>query len=118
MDTKNSVYQLIRVNNGNISFSAAYAKYYLEHPYVALFEEYPAAQTRILVCQRVPEDATHYGLRLCKLVSSGNAGTKNVIGHYVAIATVSTEKEALEKIQIHEKGNAEAKSILETLRQE
>lgn len=118
MEAVNSVYQMIRVKNENVCFSAAYAKYFMDQPYVALFEKYPAAQTRILVCQQVSEESTHYGLRLCKLVSCGNAGARNVIGYYVPIATVSTEKEALEKIRIHSDGNTRAAAILEELRGE
>ena len=63
-------YELIRAKSGNLYMEGAYCKYYYQLPYAALFEEYPAEQTKVVLLRRVEEnEQNNFGVRLCKLIN-------------------------------------------------
>ena len=104
---KHNPYELIRAKSGNVYMTAAYCKYYLQLPYAALFEEYPASITKVVLLRRVEEhEQNSFGVRLCKLIHHQADGAAKEIGLYVPICTVSSEKEATEELEKNVRGKA------------
>ena len=52
-NNKITAYQLVRQHDNAVVMSAEYAKYYPQTPYCALFAQYPAEQTKVLICRKV-----------------------------------------------------------------
>lgn len=103
---KRKAYELVRALSGNLYMEGVYCKYYFDEPYAALFKEYPAAVTTVVLLNRVEESDTRYGARLCKLISYTTDGKPNVIGYYVPVCTVTSEKEATEAMETNMRGRA------------
>lgn len=103
---KRKAYELVRVRSGKLYMEAAYCKYYFNLPYAAIFAEYPVPVTKVVVLRKVAETDTHYGAHLCKLISYTTDGSPNVIGYYVPVRTVTSEKEATEAVEMDIRGNA------------
>lgn len=97
-------YQLINQATQQIRFEAMYVKYYFETPYCAIFEEYPAASTRILICRRLPDGEQNYRVTRCSLISRTLSGERKDIGTYVIEKEVRTEKDATAAVEASLRG--------------
>lgn len=106
-------YVLTKEKNSRVVLNAAYCKYYPHAPYVALFESYPAAVTKVMLLRKVADDADSYGFRLCKLCRKDLDGSQKDIGLYVSICTVNSEKEATEAMERHIHSSWNTKHLLE-----
>lgn len=106
-------YMLTKVKNSRIVLNAAYCKYYPQAPYVALFESYPAATTKVMLLRKVADDADSYGFRLCELCRRELDGSQKNIGRYVPVCTVTSEKEATEAMERHIASSWNAKQLME-----
>lgn len=52
-----TIYYTLRRQDGTLAFEAAYCQYFADfYPYLALYEIYPAQNTRILICRKTEED--------------------------------------------------------------
>ena len=95
MASQNTQYQLVSVQSGKVIFSAAYCQYFSGGLYCGLFEEYPKAATRIMVCKRISVGDASYGSRLCKLMIGNNSS----LGNFVKLCEVSTAQEAAQAVE-------------------
>ena len=86
-------YKLIRCRDDRQMFGAVYVKYFPDGNYCALFEEYPAAETRIMLCRKVSNDTKRYGARLCKLMQVTASDPEKQIGFYVTVCEARSEAE-------------------------
>ncbi len=108
-------YVVINPNNNEPAFQGDYTKYYPDHPYMAIFEEYPSTQTRIWICERLsaPEkQGSNKQLRL--LMVRQPDGQLKILGHFIHLSTVQTEQEANDKIQSLIRGDSLLMEILMT----
>ena len=100
---KHKPYELVRAQSGSPYMDAAYCKYYPKVPYVAVFEEYPAEHTKVVVFRKVDAVDTIQltNRNICKLIAHKPDGTSQLIGHYKPVSTVTTEKQATEAVTKH-----------------
>lgn len=112
MEKKVANYQLVRESDEKIVFEGAHTKHYLEAPYCAIFERYPATETRVMVCKRVAENDNGYGMLRCRLVSRGADSPAVEIGKYVPLREVRSEKEATDMVEGNQKSTENLIRIL------
>lgn len=110
---KTANYQLIRENDGTVRFEGAYVKYYPGSAYCAVFEHYPAKQTRILICRQIESDHAHYGHHRCRLQRVQSHTTPAEVGCYTVLCEVSSEEEATKAVEANRKGMEALQKILQ-----
>lgn len=86
-------YVLKRDTTNETMFEATYAKHYYEG-YCAMFENYPASNTRVLLCRRLDRQDKSYRHNLMSLIQQYPEGESRHCGYYVIIKEVSSEEEA------------------------
>lgn len=96
-------YILIRSKDQQKIMTAAYCKFFFPEPYIALFEDYPSADTRVLVCRRA-EEGRQYGYREMELCSVEPGGSRKQIGRYVTVCECRSEQEAVNRVQENVRG--------------
>lgn len=104
-------YELIREKDKKRIFEAAYVKHYFGGQYCALLEDYPTADTRVLLCKKVQETDKSYGYLLCYLEGHDISGERK-IGFYVTVGEVGSEQEAEVKLKAILSGNARINKIV------
>ena len=106
-------YAIINPNTEEVIFQGDFTKYYMNLPYIAVFETYPAASTKIWICQRVnPTGNQVKDKRVRVLMVRQPDGKLKQIGYYIRLSEVSTESEANEKISCLSKGDDLLQRIL------
>ena len=80
-------YALIDKNDQTVFFGQ-FVKYFLGQPYIAVFSEYPAQETTVMVLAATSQTESAICYRLV------NRATNQVIGCYTPLRTVRTEAEA------------------------
>lgn len=91
-------YLLVIPGTNEVVFQGSYTKYYAGIPYIAVFENYPAASTRIWLCKATPKDPnTDKRIRLLTLRKP--YGEVKQIGNYIMLCEMQTEAEANDKIE-------------------
>lgn len=108
---KISIYQLIAEEDQTLRFSGAYTKYFPSSPYCAIFEDYPAQHTHVLVCKKVEDGQTGYGLHRCRLLTYQDRASPIELGTYVVIREVSSEEEAVKVVNANLRGQEELLKI-------
>ena len=92
-------YAIINPNTDEVIFQGDFTKYYMGLPYIAVFETYPAASTKIWICQRVnPAGNPSSDKRVRVLMVRQPDGELKQVGYYIRLSEVSTEAEANEKV--------------------
>ena len=97
-NTQQKKYLLLIPGTNDAVFQGEYTKYYMGCPYIAVFENYPAASTRIWICKATTGNpATDKRIRI--LAMRKPFGETKQIGNYTKIGEVQTEADANEKIE-------------------
>lgn len=104
-------YVLKRDTNKEVMFEAAYAKHYYEG-YCALFENYPANDTRVLLCRRLPKQDQSYKHNLMALIQQYPDGESRICGYFVIIREVASEEDATRVMQENISGVTAMNQIL------
>lgn len=104
-------YLLLRSDDNSPYFNAAYCKFYGIVPYVALFEQYPSTDTRVLLCRKV-EEGRPYGHRLLELHGIDQDGKRENLGQYVAVYEGRSEEEVNNRLSDNLTANAALHSTL------
>lgn len=86
--------------NGEVIFTGAFTKHIMGKPYCAVFKEYPAAITQILLLR----EANIPSYQNCELFSCSINEESIKIGNYIPIGEAKTEKEMLKRFQAQENG--------------
>lgn len=110
--TKSKPYVLKRYTNNEVLFSAAYAKHYFEG-YCALSENYPALNTRVLLCRNIGGVDKKYGENLSVLIRQYPGAEDAIIGYFVILCETESEQDATQAMKKNIAGRAAFRSIME-----
>ena len=102
-------YKLIGVLEQDVKFEAAYCKFF-PVPYIALFQEYPSENTRVLLCRAADPDREQ-NYHLAQLQHIGFDGSDETMGHYVTVYEGRSEQEVVERLE----KNLAAASVLQRI---
>lgn len=107
-------YELRRDTNQEVLFEAAYAKHYYEG-YCALFESYPASDTRVLLCRRLEKQDKSYRHNLMALYQQNPGEEERLCGYYVTIREVHSEEEATALMVENMSGSIFLRQVMEDI---
>lgn len=86
-------------------FLGEYCKYFPDRQHIALFAQYPAQETEVLICRKCNLEGSN--LQYLLKTSSGKE-----IGFYTPVATVYSEEEAIAWVQRSQEGDALLRKLL------
>lgn len=105
-------YHLLHEPDGEVYFSAAYVKYIPDSAYCCLYEQYPAMDTRILLCRKAndPDEAKHKAIYTLVNRTANSADVP--VGRYLPIAEVRSEGDAIERVEANIAGDVTLRLII------
>lgn len=101
---KQKNYILAMPKTDEIVFQGDHVKYFMGLPYIAIFENYPAATTRIWICKATERDF-ETDKRVCVLAVRKSYNEHKKIGFYIKLCEAQTEAEVNEKIETYQQGD-------------